>query len=63
MAPQAGDAFGSKREDDGALNRRSVDRRGLERQADLEHLDRIEGELRVEAALDVGGPAKAVLLA
>ena len=35
----------------------------LERQADLEYLDRIEVEFRVQAALDGGGLAKAVLLA
>jgi hypothetical protein len=35
----------------------------LERQADLEDLDRVELEFRVQAALDGGGLAKAVLLA
>jgi hypothetical protein len=35
----------------------------LERQADLEHLDRIEGEFGIEAALDIGGFPKSVLLA
>jgi hypothetical protein len=35
----------------------------LERQADLEYLDRVELEFRIQAALDGGGLAKAVLLA
>jgi hypothetical protein len=35
----------------------------LDRQADLEYLDRVEVEFRVQAALDGGGLAEAVLLA
>jgi len=35
----------------------------LERQADLEDLDRVEVEFRIQAALDGCGFAKAVLLA
>ena len=34
----------------------------LNRQADLEYLDRVEVEFRVQAALDGGGLAEAVLL-
>ena len=37
--------------------------RFLERQADLEYLDRVEVEFRVQTALDGGRLAKAVLLA
>ena len=35
----------------------------LEREPDLEYFDRVELEFRVQAALDVGGLTKAVLLA
>ena len=41
----------------------SACRASLERQSGLEHLDCIEGEFGIEAALDVGALAKPVLLA
>jgi hypothetical protein len=45
----------------GRINLDSV--HDLERKTDLEYFDRIELEFRVQAALDVSGPTKTVLLA
>ena len=42
---------------------RAVASESLERQADLEDLDRVEVEFGIQAALDSSGLAKAVLLA
>jgi hypothetical protein len=42
---------------------RTMASESLERQPDLEDFDRVELEFRVQAALDGGGLAKAVLLA
>src|SRR6266567_3813936 len=67
MFRRSGYRFADKNMRHAKISRACPDSEGtghaLERQADLEYLDRIEGELGVEAALDVGGPAKAVLLA